>query len=75
MLIELAHQRIGRRRVESGPGELVEGGDDADVRDIRGVLAADGEKLTELMIDYGIGVTNVANYTVKKIDPDYFGVD
>ena len=39
------------------------------------IVLIDGEKLTELMIDYGIGVTDVASYTVKKIDPDYFGVE
>jgi restriction endonuclease Mrr len=26
-----------------------------------------------LMIDYGIGVTEVATYKVKRIDNDYFG--
>jgi len=25
------------------------------------------------MIDYGIGVTEVARFIVKKIDQDYFG--
>jgi restriction endonuclease Mrr len=27
------------------------------------------------MIDYGIGVAEVATYTVKKADLDYFGED
>ncbi len=33
----------------------------------------DGKKLTELMMDFGVGVIRVAIYTVQKIDPDYFG--
>jgi restriction system protein len=32
----------------------------------------DGEKLAELMIDHGAGVTDIATYTVKKVDSDYF---
>jgi len=31
-----------------------------------------GEELAELMIDYGIGVSTVANYEIKRIDSDYF---
>jgi restriction system protein len=37
------------------------------------LVLIDGEKLTELMMDFGIGVSRVATYTVQKIDPDYFG--
>ena len=40
VLVELPHQRVDRARVQTGSGELVERGDDADVRDVRGVLAA-----------------------------------
>ncbi|WP_207543928.1 hypothetical protein [Desulfofundulus thermosubterraneus] len=32
----------------------------------------DGEKLAELMIEYGVGVTEVARYSLKRIDSDYF---
>jgi len=32
----------------------------------------DGEKLAELMIDYGIGVTNDVTYEIKRLDADYF---
>ena len=36
------------------------------------IVLIDGEQLAELMIDHGIGVTDVATYTVKKVDLDYF---
>jgi restriction system protein len=32
----------------------------------------DGELLTDLMIDHGLGVTTVAAYELKRIDSDYF---
>jgi restriction system protein len=37
------------------------------------IVLIDGEELTQLMIDHNIGVNEVASYTVKKIDLDYFG--
>lgn len=37
------------------------------------IVLIDGEQLAQLMIDHGVGVTQVANYTIKKIDLDYFG--
>jgi len=37
------------------------------------IVLIDGGELAQLMIDYGIGVTEVARYIVKKIDLDYFG--
>lgn len=37
------------------------------------IILIDGEQLSQLMIDYGVGVTEVARYVVKKIDSDYFG--
>ena len=36
------------------------------------IVLIDGERLTEYMIDYGIGVTNIASYDVKRIDNDFF---
>lgn len=36
------------------------------------IVLIDGEQLTQLMIDYGIGVTEVATYVVKRVDSDYF---
>ncbi|MBI4384472.1 MAG: restriction endonuclease [Nitrospinae bacterium] len=36
------------------------------------IVLIDGEKLAQLMIDFNLGVSNVAVYEVKKIDSDYF---
>jgi restriction system protein len=36
------------------------------------IVLIDGSQLTELMIDFGIGVTCQAIYEVKRIDSDYF---
>jgi restriction system protein len=48
-----------------------------DARDYVGriekkIVLIDGEQLAQLMIDHGIGVAEVVNYTVKLIDLDYF---
>lgn len=39
--------------------------------DVRVVLI-DGKRLSELMIDYGIGVSSVSTYELKRLDSDYF---
>ncbi|PTY02063.1 restriction endonuclease [Verrucomicrobia bacterium LW23] len=36
------------------------------------IVLIDGKTLARLMIDFGVGVTSVATYEVKKIDSDYF---
>ena len=36
------------------------------------VVLIDGEELANLMIDYGIGVSKIVEYELKKIDLDYF---
>jgi len=36
------------------------------------IVLIDGERLAELMIDYGVGVSQVTSYEIKKIDQDYF---
>jgi len=36
------------------------------------IVLIDGEQLAQLMIDHNIGVTEVASYTIKKLDMDYF---
>ncbi len=36
------------------------------------IVLIDGQRLTELMMDYGIGVTDVVAYTVQRLDADYF---
>lgn len=37
------------------------------------IVLIDGQELAELMLDYGIGVTEVATYRVQRVDLDYFG--
>lgn len=36
------------------------------------IILIDGKQLADLMIEYNIGVSEVATYQVKKIDTDYF---
>lgn len=36
------------------------------------IVLIDGEQLSQLMIDYNLGVTTQTTYEVKKIDTDYF---
>lgn len=36
------------------------------------VVLVDGEELTRLMIDYGVGVSTQRNFTIKQLDTDYF---
>jgi restriction system protein len=36
------------------------------------VVLIDGNRVAELMIDYGIGVSEVTSYSIKRIDSDYF---
>lgn len=36
------------------------------------IVLIDGETLTQLMIDYGVGVSEKDVYVVKKVDEDYF---
>jgi restriction system protein len=36
------------------------------------IVLIDGSRLTDLMIDYNIGVARVQTYEVKRLDSDYF---
>ena len=36
------------------------------------IILIDGHTMARLMIDFGVGVTSVSTYEVKKIDTDYF---
>jgi restriction endonuclease Mrr len=36
------------------------------------VILIDGEQLTALMFDYGVGVSTMNTYVVKRIDSDFF---
>ena len=43
------------------------------VKDIQDkVILIDGHELADLLIEYGLGVSTVASYDIKKIDSDYF---
>lgn len=37
------------------------------------IVLIDGERLTQLMIDYDLGVSTVGKYEIKRVDNDYFG--
>lgn len=36
------------------------------------VILIDGFQLTQFMIDHGVGVTDLNNYIIKRVDSDYF---
>ncbi len=36
------------------------------------IILIDGDDLADLMIDYGVGVSTVETYEIKRIDSDYF---
>jgi len=36
------------------------------------IVLIDGEHLSQLMIDHGVGVSTASVYLVKKIDSDYY---
>ncbi len=39
------------------------------------IVLIDGEELAQLMIDHGVGVTDVNHYVTKRVDQDYFEVE
>lgn len=39
------------------------------------IILVDGKKLTELMIEYGVGMSTQKAYLIKRIDSDYFSDD
>ena len=39
------------------------------------IVLIDGKQLAQLMIEFGLGVTTVKTYEVKRIDSDYFNMD
>lgn len=39
------------------------------------IILIDGDKLTDYLIDYNVGVETMSSYIVKKIDYDYFSED
>ena len=43
-----------------------------DFADAQHIILVDGQRLTELMIEYGLGVSVQKSYLIKRIDSDYF---
>lgn len=43
-----------------------------DFANAQHIILVDGEKLTELMIEYSLGVSTQKTYQIKRIDSDYF---
>lgn len=39
------------------------------------IVLIDGERLADLMIDFGVGVTSVQTYELKRLDSDYFSLE
>ncbi|NMF56501.1 restriction endonuclease [Pseudanabaena yagii] len=39
------------------------------------IILIDGDKLTQLMIDFGVGVSEIQTYILQKVDSDYFDED
>ncbi len=39
------------------------------------IILIDGDKLTQLMIDFGVGVSEIQTYVLQKVDSDYFDED
>jgi restriction system protein len=39
------------------------------------IVLIDGPMLAELMIDFGLGVSMVSTFEIKRIDSDYFAED
>lgn len=43
-----------------------------DFANAQHIILVDGQRLTELMIEYGLGVSIQKTYCIKRIDSDYF---
>jgi restriction endonuclease Mrr len=70
----VARQLLDGERRDASHGERSGGLTRDYVRQIeRKIVLIDGGELAKLMIDHGVGVTEVATYTVKKLDLDYCG--
>ena len=39
------------------------------------IVLIDGKRLTSLMMDFGVGVTAMSSYEIKRLDADYFAED
>lgn len=43
-----------------------------DFANAQHIILVDGQKLTELMVEYDLGVSTQKVYKIKRIDSDYF---
>ena len=43
-----------------------------DYGEAQHIILVDGQKLTKLMIEYGVGVATQKTYLIKRVDSDYF---
>lgn len=43
-----------------------------DFANAQHIILVDGKRLTELMIEYGVGVSTQKTYLIKRVDSDYF---
>lgn len=43
-----------------------------DFANAQHIILVDGQRLTELMIEYGVGVSTQKAYLIKRVDSDYF---
>ena len=43
-----------------------------DIANAQHIILVDGKRLTELMIEYGVGVSTQKAYLIKRVDSDYF---
>ncbi|MFM9995632.1 MAG: restriction endonuclease [Phycisphaerales bacterium] len=69
---------LGEQKAHKGvfitSGEFTSGARTAAEKANARVVLIDGDRLAELMIDHGVGVTDHKPYVVKKLDSDYFDV-
>lgn len=67
---------LGEQKAHKGvfitSGEFTSGARSAAEKANARVVLIDGERLADLMIDHGVGVTDHKPYIVKKLDNDYF---
>lgn len=68
---------MGPPRIEKGlfitTAKLSQGA--KDFANAQHIILVDGQRLTELMVEYDLGVSTQKVYKIKRIDSDYFSDD
>lgn len=67
----LQGQRARKGIMITTAGFTLEARDYSNAIDTR-IILIDGDRLSSLMVDFGVGVSTVGTYEIKKIDTDYF---